>query len=94
MFNRAYKKPKPKDEAEKPFWISYSDLMTACMTLFLVVMAVTIVFLEDKYKPKPDYRGEAIQSCFSELEKNASKQFPDAKVIYNETIFLKSISYI
>lgn len=83
MFNRAYKRPKPKDEAEKPFWISYSDLMTACMTLFLVVMAVTIVFLEDKYKPKPDYRGEAIQSCFSELEKNASKKFPDAKVIYN-----------
>lgn len=83
MFNRAYKRPKPNDEAEKPFWISYSDLMTACMTLFLVVMAVTIVFLEDKYKPTPDYRGEAIQSCFSELEKNASKKFPDAKVIYN-----------
>ena len=28
------------DEAEKPFWISYSDLMTALMVLFLVVMAV------------------------------------------------------
>ena len=25
-----------KDEAEKPFWISYADLMTALMVLFLV----------------------------------------------------------
>lgn len=32
-----------KDEAEKPFWISYSDLMTALMVLFLVVMAVALV---------------------------------------------------
>ena len=30
-----------QDEGEKPFWISFADLMTACMTVFLVVMAVT-----------------------------------------------------
>ena len=83
MFNRAYKRPKPKDEAEKPFWISYSDLMTACMTLFLVVMAVTIVFLENKYKPAPDLRGAAIKSCFSELQEDSKAKFPEAKVIYN-----------
>ena len=29
--------PRHIDEAEKPFWISYSDLMTALMILFLVV---------------------------------------------------------
>ena len=29
-------------EAEKPFWISFSDLMTALMVLFLVAMAVAI----------------------------------------------------
>ncbi len=32
-----------KDEAEKPFWISYADLMTALMVLFLVVMAVALL---------------------------------------------------
>jgi outer membrane protein OmpA-like peptidoglycan-associated protein len=32
-----------KDEAEKPFWISYADLMTALMVLFLVVMSVGLV---------------------------------------------------
>ena len=32
-----------KDEAEKPFWISFSDMMTALMVLFLVVMTVTLL---------------------------------------------------
>lgn len=32
-----------RDEAEKPFWISFADLMTALMILFLVVMAVALV---------------------------------------------------
>jgi outer membrane protein OmpA-like peptidoglycan-associated protein len=32
-----------RDEAEKPFWISFSDLMTALMVLFLVVMGVALL---------------------------------------------------
>lgn len=32
-----------KDEAEKPFWISFSDLMTALMVLFLVVLGVALL---------------------------------------------------
>src|ERR1041384_5608012 len=32
-----------RDEAEKPFWISYADLMTALMVLFLVVMSVALL---------------------------------------------------
>lgn len=32
-----------RDEAEKPFWISFADLMTALMILFLVVMAVALL---------------------------------------------------
>lgn len=36
-------KARPRDEAEKPFWISYADLMTALMVLFLVVMAVALL---------------------------------------------------
>lgn len=33
------------DDAEKPFWISYADLMTALMVLFLVVMVVSLLSL-------------------------------------------------
>lgn len=32
-----------REEAEKPFWISFSDLMTALMVLFLVVMGVALL---------------------------------------------------
>ncbi len=46
-----------KDEAEKPFWISYADLMTALMVLFLVVMAVALVAItgrDGEHKKKID----------------------------------------
>jgi flagellar motor protein MotB len=34
---------KTREEAEKPFWISFSDMMTALMVLFLVVMTVALL---------------------------------------------------
>lgn len=41
-------KRRGKDEAEKPFWISFSDMMTALMVLFLVVMAVALLSIPKK----------------------------------------------
>lgn len=32
-----------KDDGEKPFWISFADLMSALMVLFLVVMSVALL---------------------------------------------------
>lgn len=43
MFARVVLKRGGKHEGESPFWISFSDLMSALMVLFLVVMAVTLV---------------------------------------------------
>ena len=40
---KASRRKAGKDEAEKPFWISFSDLMTALMVLFLVAMAVALI---------------------------------------------------
>lgn len=43
MFNRSFNsRQRRSDEAEKPFWISYADLMTAMMVLFLVVMVASL----------------------------------------------------
>src|SRR4029077_2235651 len=42
---------KNKDEAEKPFWISFSDLMTALMVLFLVAMVVALVAVTQGVSP-------------------------------------------
>lgn len=46
MFSQIFKKRSNKSEGESPFWISFSDLMTALMTLFLVVMAVTLISIQ------------------------------------------------
>jgi len=43
MFSRPVIKRAAKVEGESPFWISFSDLMSALMVLFLVVMAVTLI---------------------------------------------------
>lgn len=60
-----------KDEAEKPFWISFSDLMTALMVLFLVAMAVALIAvthgLATINKDKEE-RDKTIQSCLDDVE--------------------------
>lgn len=48
MFQRASQSTKAKDEGEKPFWISYADLMTAMMVLFLVVMVASLSAVTQK----------------------------------------------
>ena len=48
MLTHAAVRRRGKSEAERPFWISYADLMTAMMTLCLVVMAVTIISISRK----------------------------------------------
>lgn len=37
-----------KEDAEKPFWISYADLMTALMILFLVIMVTALTSITKK----------------------------------------------
>ena len=88
MFNQRPIKKSHKDEGEKPFWISYADLMTACMTLFLVVMAVTIVMLKKKYEKQ--YAAEAareitISACAKNLQDIANQRFPgQARIEYSK----------
>lgn len=43
MLTRIVLKRGSRAEGESPFWISFSDLMSALMVLFLVVMAVTLI---------------------------------------------------
>jgi len=45
---RAPAPQRPKYEGEKPFWISYADLMTALMILFLVVMVASLVMMTQR----------------------------------------------
>jgi outer membrane protein OmpA-like peptidoglycan-associated protein len=71
-----------KDEAEKPFWISYADLMTALMVLFLVVMSVALLAVtktvSDIERQKTE-REQDIAKLLDEVEA-AAAQYPGIRV--------------
>lgn len=79
---RAAAKPARRDEAERPFWISFSDLMTALMVLFLVAMTVALLAITDEIAETEDLkaaREEDIAQLMASL-KLASADFPGVTV--------------
>lgn len=65
----AGRKPQ-RDQAEKPFWISFSDLMTALMVLFLVAMAVALMAVTQglqRIEAEKQAREEAIKACMADI---------------------------
>jgi outer membrane protein OmpA-like peptidoglycan-associated protein len=71
-----------KDQAEKPFWISYADLMTALMVLFLVVMSVALLSVTKtvtQIELQKTQRQQDIAKLLDEVQQ-AANQFPGVKV--------------
>lgn len=71
MLSQVIKPARRKQEAERPFWISYADLMTAMMTLCLVAMAVTILAMSQELRRElsaEDTRAQQILSICSEIK--------------------------
>ncbi|MEI6708308.1 MAG: OmpA family protein [Methylococcales bacterium] len=62
MWSHFPSKKRAKDEAEKPFWISYADLMTAMMMLFLVVMAFSLIIITNP-APENAHEDEVKKLC-------------------------------
>jgi hypothetical protein len=61
-----------RDEAEKPFWISFSDLMTALMVLFLVAMAVALLSVTQGLRKMDEGRAQrdtAISTCLDGIRR-------------------------
>lgn len=59
-----------RDIAEKPFWISFSDLMTSLMVLFMVAMAVALFSVTrgvSRIEAEKTAREEAIQACMADF---------------------------
>lgn len=69
MLGRFTVKRNAKQEGESPFWISFSDLMTALMTLFLIVMAVTLIQVVVPLEGKKQQRENAIKEIMSQIVK-------------------------
>lgn len=80
-----------RDQGEKPFWISFSDLMSALMVLFLVAMSVALLAVtkkvsEDEKEDKE--RVEAIAHLMEEIRKVVdAKEFEGVRVIGNTIDF-------
>lgn len=68
------------DEAEKPFWISYSDLMTALMVLFLVAMSVSLFSITQKVISGPEEHRKKIDACMADVDAMTQKDFPGVEV--------------
>ena len=67
-----------KGEAEKPFWISFSDLLTALMVLFLVAMAVAILAVTKgvrDIKVAEERRANSVDACMAGLQDVSRKAF-------------------
>lgn len=66
-----------KDVAEKPFWISYADLMTALMVLFLVVMCVALLAVTktvtDREREEAQHKRD-IEEMLRRFEKVANRE--------------------
>ncbi len=62
MLSRGIRTPRAKEEGEKPFWISYADLMTAMMMLFLIVMTFSLVIITNP-GPELDHLKKIQQIC-------------------------------
>ncbi len=84
-----------KDDAERPFWISFSDLMTALMVLFLVAMAVALLSVTEGLRQLDDQRAKrdsAISECLGHIAQ-ITRQKPYAGIqLRGQTLELGSLA--
>lgn len=82
MFAKYVVKRGGKDEGERPFWISFSDLMTALMSLFLLVMCVTLLAVtknQNVEEQRKIQREKDISSLMAKI-KESSRKWSEIKV--------------
>ncbi len=87
MLTRIVLKRGNKQEGESPFWISFSDLMSALMVLFLLVMAVTLISVTKDVttaEQRKIQREKDIKELMSTIREQ-SRDFPEVKV--NESTY-------
>ncbi|MFA6971693.1 MAG: flagellar motor protein MotB [Gallionella sp.] len=77
-----------KEEGEKPFWISFADLMTALMVMFLLVMSVALLAVTDQVSAadrNKAQREQEIDQLLAKIEKAAEK-YPGILVDKNRAV--------
>lgn len=74
---------KSKDEGEKPFWISFSDLMTALMVLFLVVMVISLLSVTQELRNIQEEEKERSRAIDRIMEGLAEAALPYKDITVN-----------
>lgn len=65
-----------KEEGEKPFWISFADLMSALMVMFLLVMSVALLAVTNQVSEtdrKKAEREQEIEQFMTQIDEIAQK---------------------
>ena len=80
--NRIVIKRRGGDEGEKPFWISFADLMTALMVLFLLVMSVALLAVTRTISERERIQAESQKQIDDFLDKieAAADRYPGVRV--------------
>jgi outer membrane protein OmpA-like peptidoglycan-associated protein len=77
-----------KEEGEKPFWISYADLMSALMVMFLLVMSVALLAITNdvsETERREVERTHEIDQILAKIEK-ATQQYPGISIDKNRSV--------
>jgi outer membrane protein OmpA-like peptidoglycan-associated protein len=82
VFARIVLRRSPVGQVESPFWISFSDLMSALMTLFLVVMCVTLLAVTRNVNVTEQHKVQREQDIAELMSKlrDVSRQWPEIRV--------------
>jgi len=77
-----------KEEGEKPFWISFADLMTALMVMFLLVMSVALLAVTDQVSSADRNKIQREQEIDQLMEKiaKAAEKYPGIFVDKNRAV--------
>lgn len=77
MLTRIVLKRGGRSEGESPFWISFSDLMSALMVLFLVVMAVTLISVTKSVTAEEEakiQREKDIKAVMAQIKRDSAEK--------------------
>jgi len=84
-----------RDHAEKPFWISYSDLMTALMVLFMVAMAAALLVITQgahRLEQQKIERDNTLKSCMDDIAALSTRKTYSGVVVRGSSIEFGSIA--
>lgn len=76
-----------KDDGERPFWISFADLMTALMVVFLLVMSVALLSVTKEVTEQQKaeaQRRQDIRELLDELKQAARKDIFSGVSVHDE----------